>query len=288
LSKQQFTELSTDVYDELMRRLSNGRSGVGEWQPTRARARIACALAEGRPCRAEMPHLAVREEFHPKRNQARQKLATLPKTRFKDLSSDVFFELERRFPELRDEFRPEAMHRERDELSAAAAAAASASTTSAAGTTADVIIPAKSTLVSEDIAVPYSTAEGDTSAASTSRDAPLSPARPSNGARARASDSDDAADHEERRETMYSQASSVGTGFFNGYAASRGTESIASPSLGSREVSGDSFARAAPASEAHARSAAAVNVWYREAALRLRVPHRNAAAARRHAGDASL
>ena len=74
-----------------------------------------------------MPHLAVREEFHPKRNQARQKLATLPKTRFKDLSSDVFFELERRFPELRDEFRPEATHRERDELSAAAAAAAAES-----------------------------------------------------------------------------------------------------------------------------------------------------------------
>jgi hypothetical protein len=46
------------------------------------------------------PFLPVKSEFHPKRNQARQKLATLPKTRFKDLASDVFFELERRFPDL--------------------------------------------------------------------------------------------------------------------------------------------------------------------------------------------
>ncbi len=44
-----------------------------------------------------VPFLAVRDEFHPKRNQARQKLATLPKNRFKDLASDVFAELERRY-----------------------------------------------------------------------------------------------------------------------------------------------------------------------------------------------
>ncbi|RKP25854.1 hypothetical protein SYNPS1DRAFT_22269 [Syncephalis pseudoplumigaleata] len=71
LTLQQFQELSTDVYDELVRRESN--------DPT-------------------MPFLAVKSEFHPKRNQARQKLATLPKTRFKDLASDVFAELDRRYP----------------------------------------------------------------------------------------------------------------------------------------------------------------------------------------------
>lgn len=49
-----------------------------------------------------VPFLPVRDEFHPKRNQARQKLATLPKTRFKDLSSDVFVELGRRYPELKE------------------------------------------------------------------------------------------------------------------------------------------------------------------------------------------
>ena len=30
LSQQQFTELSTDVYDELMRRINNARTGTGE------------------------------------------------------------------------------------------------------------------------------------------------------------------------------------------------------------------------------------------------------------------
>ena len=50
------------------------------------------------------PFLPVREDFHPKRNQARQKLATLPKNRFKDLGSDVYFELKRRWPEFADEF----------------------------------------------------------------------------------------------------------------------------------------------------------------------------------------
>lgn len=50
----------------------------------------------------QVPFLPVRDDFHPKRNQARQKLATLPKTRFKDLASDVFFELGRRYPEFKE------------------------------------------------------------------------------------------------------------------------------------------------------------------------------------------
>jgi hypothetical protein len=45
-----------------------------------------------------VPFLPVRDEFHSKRNQARQKLATLPDNRFKDLAADVFFELEVRYP----------------------------------------------------------------------------------------------------------------------------------------------------------------------------------------------
>lgn len=48
------------------------------------------------------PFLPVRDDFHPKRNQARQKLATLPRNRFKDLASDVFYELRRRFPEFEE------------------------------------------------------------------------------------------------------------------------------------------------------------------------------------------
>ncbi|KAJ3508039.1 hypothetical protein NLJ89_g5970 [Agrocybe chaxingu] len=76
LTIQQFHELSTDVYDELVRR-KNEKEAV--------------------------PFLPVREDFHPKRNQARQKLATLPSTRFEDLSSDVYFELARRYPEFKED-----------------------------------------------------------------------------------------------------------------------------------------------------------------------------------------
>lgn len=75
LSPIQFHELSTDIYDELRRRQNQHRA------PPNA------------------PNFLIpKENFHPKRNQARQKLSTLPETRFKDLATDVFFELERRFP----------------------------------------------------------------------------------------------------------------------------------------------------------------------------------------------
>ncbi|KAF9648389.1 hypothetical protein BDM02DRAFT_3082236, partial [Thelephora ganbajun] len=78
LTRQQFQELSTDVYDELLRRTNNSAEN-------------------------EVPFLPVRDDFHPKRNQARQKLATLPASRFKDLSSDVFYELSRRYPEFKEQ-----------------------------------------------------------------------------------------------------------------------------------------------------------------------------------------
>lgn len=80
LTRQQFQELSTDVYDELCRRIERGEQDGGEGK-------------------GGSPFLLSRDEYHPKRNQARQKLATLPRSRFKDLASDVFFELERRYPE---------------------------------------------------------------------------------------------------------------------------------------------------------------------------------------------
>ncbi|KAL8713397.1 MAG: hypothetical protein Q9220_002596 [cf. Caloplaca sp. 1 TL-2023] len=79
LSPVQFQELSTDVYDELLRR----QSAAG--QPTNGPSQVPAFL---------LP----KDNFHPKRNQARQKLATLPPPRFRDLATDVFYELERRFP----------------------------------------------------------------------------------------------------------------------------------------------------------------------------------------------
>ena len=81
LSPVQFHELSTDVFDELQRRQ-------------------AAQPLPGRPPRQDKvpPFLQPRSDFHEKRNQARQKLSSLQVSRFRDLSTDVFCELERRFP----------------------------------------------------------------------------------------------------------------------------------------------------------------------------------------------
>jgi hypothetical protein len=46
--------------------------------------------------------LSVRSDFLLRRNQARQHLATLPKIPFKDLASDVLFDLRRRYPEFEE------------------------------------------------------------------------------------------------------------------------------------------------------------------------------------------
>jgi hypothetical protein len=82
LSPVQFQELSTDVFDELLRRQqSSRRTPNGGTQ-------------DGGPPEFLLP----KDSFHPKRNQARQKLSTLPSPRFRDLATDVFYELERRFP----------------------------------------------------------------------------------------------------------------------------------------------------------------------------------------------
>ncbi|OAA59343.1 hypothetical protein ISF_06278 [Cordyceps fumosorosea ARSEF 2679] len=79
LSSVQFFELSTDVFDELMRRQASARIPKN---------------APNRPPAFLLPEKA----FHPKRNQARQRLSSLGHPRFRDLAADVFSELERRFP----------------------------------------------------------------------------------------------------------------------------------------------------------------------------------------------
>src|SRR5271163_1341062 len=83
LSPVQFHELSTDVFDELQRRQAS-TPPPGRPSP--------------RPPRDVPPYLQPRQDFHEKRNQARQKLSSLQDSRFRDLSTDVFCELERRFP----------------------------------------------------------------------------------------------------------------------------------------------------------------------------------------------
>ena len=80
LSSVQFYELSTDVFDELIRRQSAARA-----PPNAPNAPPAFLLPE--------------KTFHPKRNQARQRLSSLGPPRFRDLAADVFHELERRCPQ---------------------------------------------------------------------------------------------------------------------------------------------------------------------------------------------
>lgn len=81
LTGVQFLELSTDVFDELLRRQAFSR------RPPNAPPSV------GPP-----PYLIAEDTFHPKRNQARQKLSSLGPPRFRDLATDVFCELERRYP----------------------------------------------------------------------------------------------------------------------------------------------------------------------------------------------
>ncbi|KAI8848661.1 hypothetical protein BC829DRAFT_443611 [Chytridium lagenaria] len=71
LSKQQLLDLVTDVYDEIDRRIHNSN---------------------------EVPFLPIRPDLHQKRNQARQKLATMGTAPFKDFASDIMVQIERRFP----------------------------------------------------------------------------------------------------------------------------------------------------------------------------------------------
>ncbi|KAK8251134.1 cell polarity protein-like protein [Phyllosticta capitalensis] len=88
LSQVQFQELSTDVYDESLRREEERRKG-----------------GPNHPNNDTPKFLPPKSNYHPKRNQARQKLSTLPIERFRQLATDVFYELERRFPHFVD--RPE-------------------------------------------------------------------------------------------------------------------------------------------------------------------------------------
>lgn len=52
----------------------------------------------------KVPFLPVRSDLLPKRNQARQKMATLSVLRFQELACEVLFEIEKRYAWLVDEY----------------------------------------------------------------------------------------------------------------------------------------------------------------------------------------
>lgn len=104
LTRQQNQELSTDVYDELLRRLEEKKEGGRGAERTFSFMESVDEMTYADfECIGRTEYLPIRSDFHPKRNQARQKLATLPLQRFRDLASDVYFELERRYPEFSEE-----------------------------------------------------------------------------------------------------------------------------------------------------------------------------------------
>ncbi|KAK9456710.1 hypothetical protein V1511DRAFT_456970 [Dipodascopsis uninucleata] len=73
-----FVELSTDIHDELQRRIKEADS-------TNTGMKVPSSLEP-------------KSEFHPKRNQTREHLSVLQQPRFRDLVLDVFFEVVRRVP----------------------------------------------------------------------------------------------------------------------------------------------------------------------------------------------
>lgn len=81
LSASQFYELSTDVYDELQRRINDEQT--------------------------QSEYLLPKASFHMKRNQARQKLANLSQTRFNDLVDDILFEIKRRGYDVKPDTAPQ-------------------------------------------------------------------------------------------------------------------------------------------------------------------------------------
>lgn len=93
---------------------------------------------------AQRAHTPILSDVHRfmTAQQARQKLATLPVTRFRDLGSDVFFELERRYPEFKEE----------QELARVTPPPPAGIQTSSAAN--EVLVPNKSTLVEEDVGLP--------------------------------------------------------------------------------------------------------------------------------------
>ncbi|KAJ6571970.1 hypothetical protein B0H19DRAFT_1255900 [Mycena capillaripes] len=173
LTVQQFYELSTDVYDELIRRKNEKEGKRG--------SPLSCPASHYVP----VPFLSARDGFHPKRNEARQKLATLPITRFEDLCGDVHWQLQRRYPEFKEDPSRskdrEPDDREPDDREPEYRAPRDGSSVSSMGDTSNLTaqqqsttgVPNKSTVEEEDNEIPFGRENGDSR-----RNIPLHPTVP--------------------------------------------------------------------------------------------------------------
>lgn len=99
MSFERLEMLSADVYDEINRRLQDNPDGLlMQYFGSRLTGGSDHTLLNS------VPFLTIRRDFSQSRNQARQKLGTQPSEQFKVLASQVFFELERRFPQMVDQY----------------------------------------------------------------------------------------------------------------------------------------------------------------------------------------
>ncbi|KAI0031857.1 hypothetical protein K488DRAFT_86411 [Vararia minispora EC-137] len=86
LDNHQFQDVSTDVYDELIRRKNNISPNLG-------RLSLLTLLMPALSLAILVPVLPNRPDYHPKRNEARRKLCTLPNSRFERLAVDIYHDI---------------------------------------------------------------------------------------------------------------------------------------------------------------------------------------------------
>lgn len=114
--KQYLVGLSPTAYEHPRSRARNKLLALSERQMKDLRADIYDELIRRKPSSIDpLPFLPIDPSFHQKRNQARQKLATLATFRFGHLVMDTVFELERRFPYLEGQSVPGVVANEESE-----------------------------------------------------------------------------------------------------------------------------------------------------------------------------
>jgi hypothetical protein len=97
LTRAQFAEITWDVYDELLRREMWAAQEHGDGRQHEQGSRSNGSQHEGEGSRSLIPPFLMPDQrFHPKRNQARVRMASLVHDRWRALLTDLYAEIERR------------------------------------------------------------------------------------------------------------------------------------------------------------------------------------------------